>query len=251
MSNKSAGYLEIDFPVVKIDGAGSLLKATLRTLFTNIGIVSKIVLTVFVPLELIKNYFIYSIGAQDNLAIIIRIEMLLESVFSSLTVPALIYALITVFRTGSAPSIRESFRWGFRQWARVFGNRWLAGMAMLGGLILLIIPGIVFAVWFVFVDAIVSIEGDKQPNVLRRSRKITRGHRWMLFFSGVIAFVLIFFAAAVSGLPLAFIDHWIISAVVDCLFDVVFQILPIMFLLAYLNFVSAEREAIPLAEIGR
>jgi len=226
MFNESAGYLEINFPVVKVDGVGNLLKATLRTWFANLGTVSKIVLMVFLPLEVIKNY-IYAAGAQDNLALIIRIEMLIEGVFGSLTVPALIYALITVFRTGSAPSIGESFRWGRRQWARVFGNRWLAGMAMLGGLILLIIPGIVFAVWFVFVDAIVSIEGDKQRHVLKRSRELTKGHRWMLFFSGVIAFILISLRAFILGIPLAFIDHWLLSAGGDCLLDVLYQILPI------------------------
>jgi len=244
------GYLEIDFPVVKVDGVGNLLKATLRTMFANLGIVSKIVLTVFVPLELIKNYFLYSAVAQDILPLIIRIDMLLNFVFSSLTVPALIYALISVFRTGSAPSIIESFRWGLRQWARVFGNRWLAGMAVIGGLILLIIPGIVFAVWFIFVDQIVSIEGDKQRHVLRRSREITRGHRWMLFFSVVIVFVIIFLAGAVLSVPLAFIDHWLLSAIVDCLLDIVYHILPIMLLLAYLNFTSAERESVPNAETG-
>ncbi len=250
MSNESVGYLEIDFPLIKVDGVGSLLKATLRTLFANLVIILKIILPVFVPLELIKNYFIYAAGAQENLALIIRVDMLLAGVFGSLTVPALIYALLAVFRTGNAPSVGESFRWGRRQWGRVFVNRWLAGMAIVGGLILLVIPGIVFAVWFVFVDAIVSIEGDKQPHVLRRSRELTRDHRWMIFFSGFIALILLFLVGAVLGVPLAFMDHWLLSAIVNCLLAVIYQIIPIMFLLAYLHFVSTAKETIPLVETG-
>jgi hypothetical protein len=43
---------------------------------------------------------------------------------------------------------------------------------------LLVIPGIICAVWFALVDPIVAIEADEQNKVLRRSRELTEGFRW-------------------------------------------------------------------------
>jgi len=102
----------------------------------------------------------------------------------------------------------------------------------------LIVPGIIFATWFVFTDAIVSIEGDDQRHVLRRSRELTKGHRWMLCFSGLLLFVLICVIGFCSSVALAFFDHWVISTLIDCFLDIMFESLLVMFLMAYLYLVS-------------
>ena len=235
--------LDYDFKPVKVDDIGNLLKASFTTFLSNIKIIAKIVLSIFLPLEIFKNYLFYSLGFQDDLDMLIRADMMLDAFFGSLTTPAIIFALMTVFQTGSAPSVKESFRWGRRQWARVFGNRWLAGTATIFGLVLLIVPGIIFATWFVFTDAIVSIEGDDQRHVLRRSRELTKGHRWMLCFSGLILFVLMCVIGFCSGMALSFFDNWVISTFLDCFLDVVFEGYIVMFLMAYLCLASSERMA--------
>lgn len=248
--SQTSGNLEIDFPVIKIDRVGTLIKTSLHILFTNFTTISKIVLTVFLPVEILKNYLLYTTGTQDNMTLIIRIEMLLESVFGTLTAPALIYALMEIFRTGTAPPVNDSFRWGRRQWARIFANRFRSGLAILGGILLLVIPGIVFAIWFVLVDAIVTIEGDKEFRVLNRSRKLTEGHRWMLFFSGCCGYLLFFGVAFVSSIPLAFVDHWLVSTAIDCALDIFYQILTIIFFLAYLHLVAREKDRSHPPETG-
>jgi hypothetical protein len=35
----------------------------------------------------------------------------------------------------------------------------------------------------IFTDVVVAIEGDRQPDPLNRSRELTRGHRWSIFFT--------------------------------------------------------------------
>ena len=87
----------------------------------------------------------------------------------------------------------------------------LVVLAIVGGMILLIIPGIIFAVWVTFAKYLV-IEMDLKPmEALRESKRITKGVRWKIFWfyivSGFVLFlgflcliVGIFFAA-----PLVFI----------------------------------------------
>lgn len=49
------------------------------------------------------------------------------------------------------------------------------GFATLGGLILFIIPGIVFSIWFAFASTIVVIEQTRIFEAMRRSRALVRG----------------------------------------------------------------------------
>lgn len=49
-------------------------------------------------------------------------------------------------------------------------------LAVFGGLILLIIPGIVFMLWFVFAPIIVVLEGRSSVAALRRSKMLVKGY---------------------------------------------------------------------------
>lgn len=55
------------------------------------------------------------------------------------------------------------------------------------GLILLIVPGIILAIIFVFYGFHIVDTGSTDPiGALRRSAEITRGHRWQLFLLGLV-----------------------------------------------------------------
>jgi formate hydrogenlyase subunit 3/multisubunit Na+/H+ antiporter MnhD subunit len=242
MLNEQEHSLQIAFPVPNVASVGTLLGETFRTFFRNLGFISALILVVWVPLEFIKNYLIYQSGLQENVASIVRADMFLEGVFGSLTAPALIYGLVKKFQTGQNPSIRQCYQWGFRFWGKVFVNRLLSGLAILGGIVLLVVPGIVFSVWFVLVDQVVAIEGDTQNRVLTRSKQLTEGYRWMLFLSGLSVLGIFFFAGMISIIFLAFFDYWYVSAIIDSALDVVDRIFTIMLLLFYLNRVSESQQ---------
>lgn len=229
------GYLVVDFPVPPFRGMGSVLASSLGVFFEHLGFVAKVTLVVFAPLEILKNLIFYEAGLQDNIGALIRTDMLFESFFGALVAPALIYGLVTIFRGGEAPGLRESFRWGSRQWARTFGNRWLAGMSIVGGLILLVVPGVIFAIWFALVVPIVAIEGDNQKHVLRRSRALTKGYRGRIFGILVVGGFTFMILAFLLGIPLAFIDHWAIAATVDSTLDVTYRFFTVLALMMYLG----------------
>ena len=119
--------------LAELGGAGSIVSRTISDFVENLGVIAKMTLVVFAPLEVLKNWAFYSMGANENVHFIVRVDMFLEAIVGSLVVPTLIYALIARRQTGEKPGLGESFPWGYRQWGRTFGNCWLAGMAMLGG----------------------------------------------------------------------------------------------------------------------
>jgi len=57
----------------------------------------------------------------------------------------------------------------------------LVGLAVIGGMILLVVPGIIFAVQMSLYKFIV-LEKDMSPmDSIRESIRLTKGHRWMIF----------------------------------------------------------------------
>jgi uncharacterized membrane protein len=74
------------------------------------------------------------------------------------------------------------------------------------GLILLIVPGIVFAVVYGFYGFVIAERGDDAgiTESLKRSADITRGHRWTLFGLGLVLILINFLGVLACGVGLLF-----------------------------------------------
>lgn len=57
----------------------------------------------------------------------------------------------------------------------------LFALIVVVGLLLLVVPGFIFFVWFAFSGPVVKIEGRPPLAALRRSRELVRGNFWRLF----------------------------------------------------------------------
>lgn len=57
----------------------------------------------------------------------------------------------------------------------------LVGLAIMGGLILLIIPGIIFMVWFGFSYFVLIFEDKRGTKAMKASRELVRGKWWAVF----------------------------------------------------------------------
>jgi Tfp pilus assembly protein PilE len=88
----------------------------------------------------------------------------------------------------------ESYR---RGWHKIFSYWWvtlLAGFITMGGFLLLIVPGIIFAVWFSLAMFILIAEDLKGMNALLKSREYVKGKWggifWRFFFIGAISLII-------------------------------------------------------------
>lgn len=74
----------------------------------------------------------------------------------------------------------------------------LGALAIVGGFVLLIVPGVILALWYIFSIEAVILDGRKSPrDALRASRELSRGRWWAVLWRlvapwivfGVIAFI--------------------------------------------------------------
>jgi len=98
----------------------------------------------------------------------------------------------------------ESYR---RGWHKIISYWWislLVGFITFGGFLLLIVPGIIFAVWFNFAAFILITEDLKGMNALLKSREYVKGKwggvLWRLFFIGALSFIISLVPVLIFGL---------------------------------------------------
>ncbi len=98
---------------------------------------------------------------------------------------------------GRPVRLGESAGRGLKRFFPLIGGGILAGLGMLLGLVLLIVPGIMLLVrWYVFAPVCV-VERKGPLGALERSAQLTEGNRWKLF---AIFIILAFTGGAVTAL---------------------------------------------------
>jgi hypothetical protein len=166
---------------------------------------------------------------------------------SALVIPAVIYGLVAKFRGGQTAPLRESLRWGRRQWGKTLWNMFKVEVTVALWAALLLIPGLVAMVRLIFTDAIVAIEADRETEVLARSRVLSKGHGWRIFLV-----MLPLMAAGLVGTFLilgAFEDaaySRVVMALADSVLSVAGQWTTVAVLLMYLGVASPATPAKPL-----
>jgi hypothetical protein len=72
----------------------------------------------------------------------------------------------------------------------IIGVAIMSGLLMALGLILLIIPGIIAAVWLAVATPVSAIEGRRNSDALGRSRELARGYFWHVLLTMLLAWVI-------------------------------------------------------------
>ena len=102
---------------------------------------------------------------------------------------------------GEDPSLEQSYRFGFHRIWSVLLVSVLVGLATVGGLILLVIPGIYIGVRLVVSIEALVVEGRRGTQAMGRSWELVGGHWWHAFGTLVVAWLIIGVVNSVITLP--------------------------------------------------
>ena len=241
------GCLEIDFPTEPFHSAFRLLVRSAVLFFANLRFLAAVTLLVYLPAKLALHFVLYLLDVPTSGMLAYLAVDLSDLFLSALVIPAVVYGLVAKFRGGQTAPVRESLRWGRRQWGKTLWNMFKVEVTVALWAALLLIPGLVAMVRLVFADVIVAIEADRETEVLARSRVLSKGHAWRIFFV-----LLPLMAASLVGSFLilgAFekaADSRVVMAVADSLLSVGGQFTTVAVLLMYLGVVRTAVPAKPL-----
>lgn len=161
----------------------------LRLFFGNIVLISALILTVWLPGNLLIGLVIGNDPDLDgNQPIrIAQLTNLIEAVFGPIYVGGILYVLANRM-SGQSSSYVEAIRVGVHNWWRLFAARFIAGLFIIAGLIAFIVPGIILAIRYALLDPVVVLEGAGVSESRTRSTQLVRGKGIEIFVWGILYF---------------------------------------------------------------
>ena len=220
-----------------LTGVTDILGPTIRLLIENFWLITKIVVVIVAPFQLLATFSFKGVKFDSQLSIEL---FFLELLCQILIAPALIYALMQVMQTGKAPGVHEAYRWGFDKLGKLLGCAGIAWLLEGLGLVLCFVPAIIVAVSLILVQPLAVLEKSSVSEVLLDSKDLTKGHRWNIFGAMLILWLLIlFFSLLAQGfaghLLSSNFNFWPLAVIMSILSDIIEQSTTILALVTYLS----------------
>jgi hypothetical protein len=209
-------------------------KEALLLLKKNLWMFTTIILTVWLPGNILTNVIIYN-NPDISIVGIIKLPMIIEAIFGPLYVGAMVYALYQI-KMDKHVSYNKAIGAGVKNWFNLFTARLIAGLLIFLGLIAFIIPGIVLMVRYSLLDAAVIIENRGVHDSRKRSVELTTGKRWQIFNAAILFHFIFFLFASLIYAPFGFIESSAMMPVeiaIDCILDVIYAVIQIVIFLFY------------------
>jgi hypothetical protein len=222
----------------------------------HFGSILPIVLVVYIPINIglsfvPVDYLIEEYGLR-GFNMYMKIIQLTEFFFGVLATMALA-RLIEASLAGQPVTWQQALRHSFSRWGASIGTGLLAGLIIVGLCLLLIVPGIIWGLYYSLFLYVVALRGLSGKKALDYSKSIVKGQWWRVFgYLSVIGIMGLFAGAAVVA-PFFFTpDNMILDIVSDTLCDIVSALFIIMTCVFFLNNdharVKSEAETTPVLE---
>ncbi len=242
-------------------GIGEILSTAFEIYKTNAASLLMIVAIVVVPLTFISAFIGGVVFAPDTETVTVLGESV-ETVSARTAGVAILVALIgavigviinavlqaAIMRGAALGSIGDpvdidaSYKWGFARFGSVLLISILVGLAVAGGFILLIIPGVIFLVMFsVSIPALV-VENLRGTDAMSRSWNLVKGFFWHALGVIVVAAIITALVGGIIGAIGG--DNWFVSWIFQAIAQIITApFAAIVSVLLYLD-LRARRESL-------
>jgi len=188
-------------------------------------LIAALILTVWLPGNLLANYVVDRIGGPIDQRVIA--SALMRVPIGALLGPIYAAGVIHVLAgrmTGNPTTYREAIRAGLSNWWRLFAARFVTGVLIFIGFLAFLVPGIWLSLRYSLIDPVVVLEKAGVRRSRLRSGELVRGKE-LEIFSGVT--LLTFFYLIILTMPQSFAESrplvkalWV-DTTLDCLNDLV------------------------------
>ncbi len=184
-------------------GLGGILDQSIAIVRDHFGLLFKIMACLLIPFTLLQNFLVLAMSPQLPAAptaedyrvmmeqqgtfmpLVIGLGILSGLFVIPLTNAAVIHAVARLY-LGEAVSAGGALRHALSRFAPLVGTTILMWLAIWGGLILCIVPGILFALWFGLSQHVVIIEEISGQKALGRSKQLVRPNMGTLMVLGLV-----------------------------------------------------------------
>lgn len=181
-------------------GLGGILDQTFTLIKEHLGILLAITGVLLIPYYLIGGLIQVAVmpnlppnPTQEQVAaatlaaakFTLPFQLIGVYIIAPITNAALVYSIATAY-LGQPVSLGLAYGKAMGRLLPLLGTWFLVGMAIMGGMILCLIPGILAAFWFTLATQVVILEDRAGTGAMSRSRELMRGNIGQLFVLGLL-----------------------------------------------------------------
>jgi uncharacterized membrane protein len=201
--------------------------------------IAPIVLIVYIPINIVLSLIPAMPDEYKDFQIRFRIAQLFD-LFIGVLATIAVAKIAECAVNGEQISYTNALKFGVSRWGRGISVQILAGLIVLGMLLLLIVPGIIWAVYYTFGILVVALRGISGKEALDYSKRLVKG-QWgrifgINFIIGAMMLLTIFILSFALALSTSFMpENRLLDVVSDTVLDVAIALFWIMSVVFFLN----------------
>lgn len=183
--------------------------------------IAVVLLLIWLPIELFASYLNYFVYGEEGAAKVDRYYRVL-GLFVGVISDGAIISIVIASLLGRSTSPHNAIAISLRAWGRLFIGRAVAGFVILGGLLLVFLPGLYCFVKLSILDQIVINEKQAPMRNVKRSFELTRGKVPQLFALNIIYVLLgalAYFSALAAVSAFSITENWVTEAFLSLAYD--------------------------------
>ena len=219
---------------------GQIFSESWRIFKEHFQIIALVTLVVYIPINIIiflipLDALMSQEGALRGFRVYMRMIQILEGLIGIIATMAITY-IVKVAGDGGSVTLAQAFKKSLSRWPAAIWTSIIAGFFLLGLTLLLVVPGIIYSVYWSFILYVVIVNEKSGLIALKYSKTLVKGRWWKIVgFSSVFALVG-FVAVMISGIPNYFLPENIAVTVTTYTFtDIVAAYFTVVSAIFYLN----------------
>ena len=213
---------------------------TAWTIYSHrISAILGVILIVYIPINIVIGIISVGQSADEFGPSLIQI---LVGLFGIIATMGIAY-LVEQFIFGAEVTYAQALRKSLSRWASAIGTEILAGLIILGLALLLIVPGIIWLVYYYFSVYVVVLRNLGGKEALDYSKSIVQGQWWRVvgiaivigIVSNLLSLLLGMVFDLLAGSLVLFAGSLVVFIVAESLFDMVGAFFTVTFVVFFLN----------------
>jgi len=207
----------------------------------NFYLIAIVTVIIYIPINIILSLFPVEtiISGQDTLKeikIYARVSQILEGLIGIIATMAIAYAIklrIDEKEITAEGALKKSLS----KWPAVVGTNILLGIFIFGLFLLLIIPGVIYSVYWMFTPYVVMLCNKSGKAALDHSKEIIKGRWWKVLGYSFVFGILTFLVVIGINIPLSIVpDVFVLNIISDTITSVFLSYFVVVTTIFFINF---------------
>lgn len=228
---------------------GKILSESWNKFKENFQSILLITLIIYIPINAVLAFvpiegLMEQQGNWQGVRTYLRIMQVLEGFIGIIATMAIAY-LIKSSLDNNNVTYSEALKKSLSRWGAAIITTFILGLFIFGLTLLLIVPGIIFYVFWIFAPLVVILKDKSGKSALDYSKSIVKGRWWKVALYSLVFGFLGLISGLLAGASFWFLpDNFLTSVLIDTVIDIVASFFTVVSVIFFINLDSTKKEVV-------